>query len=296
MAAFLTRCLTQAKQVRHFLEASSFVHQSSARVSVYEYDRKGGYRKEKKPPVKEMLKHGFKELKVELGHFKEEVKEKLECDVFMDLQHGDFEYQWRMNSLDVIESWTVTSDMDNSEGQSKASLAFSKNNTALFHGYLSQEVPKDGVQKRSGYCNIRSPSKFKAFKRKVPYDWCPFNCLLIKVRGDGRPYMLSIGMDRSFDINWNDQYNYTLYTRGGPYWQIAKIPFSKFYLTSKGRIQDKQCAIQLEKVSFFGISLGDGAEGPFCLEIDSIALLYDENHSEEFAYEMYQANPAHVGT
>ena len=160
MATFLTRCLIQAKQIRHFLEASSVVHPSVARVSVYERDPKSGYRTEKKPATKDMLKYGLREIKVELNHLKEEVKEKFQCDVFMDFQHGDYEYQWRMNSLDVIETWTVTSDLDNSEGQSKASLVLSKNNTALFHGYLSQEVPKDGVQKRSGYCNMRSPSKF----------------------------------------------------------------------------------------------------------------------------------------
>jgi hypothetical protein len=40
--------------------------------------------------------------------------------------------------------------------------------------------------------------------------------------------------------------------------------------------------------------LADGIEGPFQLEIDYIALVYDENHKEETAYEMYQApNSAH---
>ena len=67
-------------------------------------------------------------------------------------------------------------------------------------------------------------------------------------------------------------------------------------MTSKGRIQDKQEPVQLEKVTHLGISVGDGNEGPFCLEIDSIAVMYDENHNEMFAYESYEADPAHVNT
>lgn len=77
---------------------------------------------------------------------------------------------------------------------------------------------------------------------------------------------------------------------------LLQIPFSKFFLSSKGRIQDKQCPIPLHRVTNFGITLGDKINGPFQLEIDYIGLEYDPNHYEEFAYEMYKTDKFIVGT
>ncbi|KAL5008466.1 hypothetical protein ScPMuIL_014047 [Solemya velum] len=268
---------------------------AASKVGLHEHDKKGGYGREIDRPLREKLRQGIKLLPHELRKLKEEAKEKVLCDEAYTSLHGDYEYFWRFGGEQTLADWLVSSDQDHNEGKSKAHLTVSKTNKALFHGYVNQEVPKDGIIKRAGYCNIRSPFNYKSFKRKIPYDWSRYTHLVMRVRGDGRPYMLNIMMDQFFDINWFDQYNYILFTRGGPYWQVAKIPLSKFYLTSKGRIQDKQQAIHLTRVANFGVSIGDGVDGPFSLEIDYIGLVYDQNHTEQFAYEMYQAPAAHVG-
>lgn len=77
-----------------------------------------------------------------------------------------------------------------------------------------------------------------------------------------------------------------------------QIPFSKFFLSSKGRIQDKQCPLPRHRVSGFGISVASraGHDGPFSLEIDYIGLEYDPVHKEEFAYEMYKQPKYTVAT
>ncbi len=62
-----------------------------------------------------------------------------------------------------------------------------------------------------------------SFKRPRPYDWSEYTHMLIRCRGDGRPYHLILHMDRYFDIQWHDQYHYPLFTHGGPYWQMAKV-------------------------------------------------------------------------
>ena len=63
----------------------------------------------------------------------------------------------------------------------------------------------------------------RSFYREDSYNWEHFTHLLIRCRGDGRPFHLILGMTRYFDTQWLDQYNFTLFTRGGPYWQTAKV-------------------------------------------------------------------------
>ena len=48
--------------------------------------------------------------------------------------------------------------------------------------------------------------------------------------------------------------------------------------------------LNLERVNSFSITCADEADGPFCLEIDTIALLYDINSTKTHYYELY-ANP-----
>ena len=115
---------------------------------------------------------------------------------------------------------------------------------------------------------------------------------VMRVRGDGRSYLINLSCEGDFDIIWNDIYHYVLYTRGGPHWQFVRIPFSKFFLASKGRVQDRQCPIVLNRVTNIGFAVGakGGHDGNFNLEIDYIGVEYDPNFKEEFAYEMYKTD------
>ena len=117
-----------------------------------------------------MVKDGVKMIGSEMALWREEMKEKLMADInVFDIKHEDYEYVWKFHDQKSIEDWKVTTDKDNNEGFSQASFTFSKNKTGLFHGYLSQKVPKDGIVKRTGYCNIRSPTKFVSFNWSFTY-------------------------------------------------------------------------------------------------------------------------------
>ncbi|KAJ8898255.1 hypothetical protein PR048_003615, partial [Dryococelus australis] len=315
---------------------------------------------------------------------------------------GEVDVVWKFGSPEVHSKWVTTSDSDHNEGFSKCELSVSPTGNALFSGSLNTQVPRDGRIKKAGYCNMRSMRARKSFKRDSFLDWSVYTHLVLRVRGDGRSYMINLATCGAFDILWNDMFNYILFTRGGPYWQVAKvittlnsevlragkgdevsmeqrwnkrvgetgdpqenpptsgivwhnshvgnvvvmigwipggkdtkvdedgvgrtlwwlrrpkasgaggcrrggdplvagtisgaIPFSKFFLASKGRIQDKQSPIPLSKVTNVGISVGDKVNGPFNLEIDYIGVEFDPSHTEEFAYEMYRTPRYIAGT
>ncbi|KAJ3648237.1 hypothetical protein Zmor_020056 [Zophobas morio] len=272
------------------------IHSSSILNTFWEKDDKGGYKTKTQVPMKERLRLGLQELKQEIALWTQELKEDFENDPVLVYRPGETDIVWKFGTEESLKQWVVTCDSDHGEGFSTCGLTLSNNGQGLLSGELSTRVPKDGRVKRAGYCNIRTLRARKSFKREAYLNWVAYNMLVLKVRGDGRSYMLNINTRGYYDVLWNDMYHYVLYTRGGPYWQVTKIPFSKFFMSSKGRVQDRQYPIPLNKVTNFGISVGDKINGPFSLEIDYIGLEYDPNHTEEFAYEQYKAPKYIVST
>ncbi|XP_035780939.1 complex I intermediate-associated protein 30, mitochondrial-like isoform X2 [Anopheles albimanus] len=257
----------------------------------WERHRKGGYQKRgPSPSTIELIRDGLRELRQELTLMGQEWKERLESDPLVVFRPGEVDVVFGFNQQEQLDRWIVTTDSDHGEGYSKAKLELSSAGYGLFHGSLESRVPIDGRIKRAGYANIKSQRIRKSFKRDAYYDWGQYNTLVLRVRGDGRSYLINLSADGYYDILWNDVYHYVLFTRGGPHWQTAKIPFSKFFLASKGRVQDNQGPVPLNRITSVGLSVGarGGHEGNFRLELDYIGLEFDPSHQEEFAYEMYK--------
>ncbi|RZF40364.1 hypothetical protein LSTR_LSTR008794 [Laodelphax striatellus] len=230
---------------------------------------------------------GMNMLKDEVRMWKDEVSEAVKTDPLF-LFPGNVDKVFKFNEPNALHSWIATADQDNKDGYSSCEFFIDENQKGVFQGFLTQTVPKDGERTRAGYCNLKSVKKRKSFKRESKFEWGMYTHLVLRVRGDGRSYMINLHTPGYYDVFWNDLYQFVLYTRGGPYWQVSKIPFSKFFLSSKGKIQDFQYGPSLDDITNISFTMVDKIEGPFKLEIDYIGVELDPNHSETSAYEMYK--------
>jgi len=131
-----------------------------ALIEFYVADKSGEKRKPDEYSAYQHWRDGVKMVGGEMSKFKEEVICKFRCSSLVGVQHGDYEVVWKFDNEEMINSWNVTTDKDNNEGQSTAELVMTPNRHALFRGHLDTRVPKDGIIKRTGYCNIRSPPNF----------------------------------------------------------------------------------------------------------------------------------------
>jgi len=133
---------------------------SAHALMFYNPDSSGRTKPPTEYPLSVHVRDGMKLLPGEFAKFKEEVIWALRCDHFAQRQHGDYEVAWKFDTREMIDSWVVTSDKDNDEGNSTAEFVMTPSRHGLFQGCLDATVPKDGTTKRTGYCNIRSPPNF----------------------------------------------------------------------------------------------------------------------------------------
>uniref|UniRef100_A0A8R1XX74 RRM domain-containing protein n=1 Tax=Onchocerca volvulus TaxID=6282 RepID=A0A8R1XX74_ONCVO len=205
-----------------------------------------------------------------------------------NLRNGQFRKDISFKTLESFKFWRCGADSDSNEGLSKCEFVPTDRKTALFRGRLSTELIKDGRIERAGWAAIKFEERGPFLKKRYFSKWSNYSHFLIKCRGDGRTYKISLNSPLLFDITWGDAHSYYLHTHGGPYWQYEAIPFSKFIHTVRNRIMDKQYPIKNINVSSLLIMLMDRIDGDFSLEIDYIGVVHDRSHLEGHSYEAYQ--------
>lgn len=148
------------------------------------------------------------------------------------------------------------------EGGTAEEVAVGSAGTAhgVFSGTIS--LARTGKVKHSGYCAIVSE------RLAEPIDLEGFEALEMRVRTDGRIYMVNMTMDTMMD----DLYQGYIMLEGGE-WHTLELPFDRFLLTSRGRARDVQRKMDVDQMLSFGITLADQQEGPFSLEIEYIKAL-----------------------
>jgi NADH dehydrogenase [ubiquinone] 1 alpha subcomplex assembly factor 1 len=197
---------------------------------------------------------------------------------------------FKFNDQGSIDKWQVNSDAGYEIGNTKCTFTLTEQNTGLFKGYLSNDFDKPEKMKAiyTGYANITLMPQFKAFYRKKFVDINNYTHFRIRLRGDGRNYMFLLKNDQRFKEAQTYLYMHPIYTHGGPYWQDLRIPFSKFFHATHGRVSDRQYRFNEDDFISMGFTCMDGIEGPFSLELDYIGVYRDNEIKEITAYETYK--------
>ena len=111
------------------------------------------------------------------------------------------------------------------------------------------------LENNGGFASIRSGSAI--------YNLGQYSGILLRLRGDGKSYKLSLRTDLFFD---GISYQAT-FTTGQDVWQEISLPFEDFTATHHGVKLATVAPMDTTKIESFGLFIADAQEGSFQLEI-----------------------------
>lgn len=285
----MSRALHRAHRAQQFLLRPSAHHPLvlQGRQVFFDSDRPQIDKKDEHSWLWHLI-NGSKLAKVGIKQLIEEWKEKLKMD-WPRYYPGDIVPQFNFREQKDRDLFTTVADSEFNLGFSKCEFIGTRQSTGLFRGFLDTRVPRDGKTAQAGYAALQGLPITKSFERQTYLNWAHWSHLVIRCRGDGRMYMIQLHALEIDEITSHMLYTFPLHTRGGPYWQITTIPFSKFFVLFRSTIQDRQNPPELRYITKIGISLKDKMSGPFELEVDYIACAMNRaDEDETFAYETYE--------
>ncbi|KAJ7379899.1 Complex I intermediate-associated protein 30, mitochondrial [Desmophyllum pertusum] len=188
------------------------------------------------------------------------------------------EVLWDFRKKEALEQWTLITD-EQFGGLSRAEFVQNPGGQAVFKGNISTELPPASSVKYSGMCSIRAQPTWDWKGDVEANDITDYDGIVMRVRGDGRTYALNV---QTKSVRDDDIHQSFFHTRGGPLWDIVKVPFTKFVLTNAGFLQDQQMAFP--RIRTLGFTLADWNTGPFHLEIDYIKVVLFMYQPKFFSY------------
>ncbi|KAL2911641.1 hypothetical protein HK105_208905 [Polyrhizophydium stewartii] len=196
-----------------------------------------------------------------LDYVKTETTAALKADLTYKLEKPLFAF----DSTHELEKWVVGSDADIG-GLSEANWGLTPENTALFWGTISTELPANATINRSGYAGIRSKQKPLTLFHRPHMDTSMFRYLAVRARGDHNQWFVNLQTESVFP---SQIWQHRLYFQQPGEWETVLIPFRDFVLTSHGFVQPRQMGMNRAEVKTIGFSIMR-QPGDFSLELDWI--------------------------
>jgi monofunctional biosynthetic peptidoglycan transglycosylase len=142
--------------------------------------------------------------------------------------------------------WQIVND-EVMGGVSTSSFSVA-NGVAVFRGEVS-------LENNGGFASVRSsPAR---------QNLAGLDAFVVRVRGDGRRYKLTVRNEAGFDT---PIYQCTFTTKRGE-WEKHRLPFKDFVPTFRGRMLTNVPALDPARVVSVGFLISDKQEGPFKLEL-----------------------------
>jgi monofunctional biosynthetic peptidoglycan transglycosylase len=135
---------------------------------------------------------------------------------------------------------------------------------------------ENGMLVFSGHLSLENKGGFASARRELSEFPVNTDRVRLEVRGDGRRYQFRIRQDSRFDgVAWSQSF------ATSDRWQSIELPLSDFVAVFRGRGVNGAGPVVTSRIRQIGFMLADKRPGPFRLEIRSIALLGEEQGSDE---------------
>eukprot|EP00741_Cyanophora_paradoxa_P012168 tig00020603_g11756.t1 len=169
----------------------------------------------------------------------------------------------------ALASWKLSSDKRMGGFSEAAAEHNAQAQAARFFGTTSLELgPK---MSKSGFCSMTADLTLEQRREMHEAD---ANALVIRcTAGDGRRYTFSVIPGHMMA---GDVYSADIKPRQGA-WSDIKIPVGKLVLMRAGSIIGTATDMDLGHVSGVTLSIQDGEDGPFELQVQSIRAIRDDN-------------------
>ncbi len=148
---------------------------------------------------------------------------------------------------------------------------------ALFHGRISTQLPPSRPDvHRTGYAAFRNEDRGRSAFGTLYWDIDPYTYLALRVKSDGRRYVVNIQTDSIVETDIHQHRLYTRMHRGatGPSdparWETVLIKFHEFVRTNHGVVTEPQSEMLRQRVKSVGVGLIDRQAGPFELAVGAM--------------------------
>lgn len=156
-------------------------------------------------------------------------------------------------TAEAARSWQAVND-GVMGGVSEGRLAITGERTLAFTGRLS-------LENNGGFASVRT--------RPAKLDILPGDTLVVRVRGDGREYLVNL-----YTTARRMAFSYrTSIATEKDVWQEFHVPLDRFEPTSFGRVVAGMGPIDAATINGLGFMLSDKKPGPFRLEVDWVKVL-----------------------